>query len=93
MVAPDAAFPFDNGKFDVVFATQGVEHVENLPHTLGEIARVCKAGGVIVLSFPFSYNEHGTPYNFQRFLPTAQRVYCPLKLRCWSARVAMGARQ
>lgn len=60
-------FPFDDGAFDVVFATQVVEHVENLPHTLGQIARVCKPGGMIVLSFPFLYNEHGTPYDFQRF--------------------------
>lgn len=67
MVAPDAVFPFDDDAFDVVFATQVVEHVENLPHTLGEIARVCKPCGVIVLSFPFLYNEHGTPYDFQRF--------------------------
>lgn len=67
VVAPDAVFPFDDGAFDVVFATQVVEHVENLPHTLGEMARVCKSGGVIVLSFPFLYNEHGTPYDFQRF--------------------------
>ncbi len=50
-----------------MFATQVVEHVQNLPHTLGVIARVCKPGGVIVLSFPFLYNEHGSPYDFQRF--------------------------
>ncbi len=67
VVAPDAGFPFEDDAFDVVFATQVVEHVENLPHTLGEIARVCKPGGVIVLSFPFLYNEHGTPHDFQRF--------------------------
>jgi SAM-dependent methyltransferase len=50
-----------------VFATQVVEHVEYLAHTLQEITRVCKPGGVIVLSFPFLYNEHGSPYDFQRF--------------------------
>lgn len=31
------------------------------------MARVCKPGGVIVLPFPFLYNEHGMPYDFQRF--------------------------
>ncbi|MDR7921525.1 class I SAM-dependent methyltransferase [Thermosynechococcus sp. HY213] len=67
IVAPDAVFPFDDASFDVVLATQVVEHVENLPHTLGEISRVCKPGGMIVLSFPFLYNEHGSPYDFQRF--------------------------
>lgn len=67
VVAPYDPFPFENDAFDVVFATQVIEHVENLQHTLGEIARVCRPGGLIVLSFPFLYNEHGTPYDFQRF--------------------------
>lgn len=67
VVSPHAKFPFEDEAFDVVFATQVVEHVENLPHTLGEMSRVCKSGGVIVLSFPFLYNEHGAPYDFQRF--------------------------
>lgn len=51
----------------MVFAAQVVEHVENLPHTLDEMSGVCKSGGVIVLYFPFLYNDHGAPYDFQRF--------------------------
>lgn len=67
VVAPSEKFPFDDGVYDVVFVTQVIEHVEFLPHTLSEIARVCKPGGVIILSFPFLYNEHGTPHDYQRF--------------------------
>lgn len=67
VVAPESVWPLANDSFDIVFATQVVEHVENLPHTLGEMLRVCKPGGRIVLSFPFLYNEHGGPFDFQRF--------------------------
>lgn len=67
VVKTDAAWPLPNDAFDVVFSTQVIEHVENLSHTLREISRVCKPGGRIVLSFPFLYNEHGTPFDYQRF--------------------------
>jgi SAM-dependent methyltransferase len=81
VVAPDAIFPFEDRVFDVVFATQVVEHVENLPHTLGEIVRVCRPGGVIVLSFPFLYNEHGTPYDFQRFTSHGAARLLPFEVK------------
>ncbi|ATS17715.1 hypothetical protein BRW62_01970 [Parathermosynechococcus lividus PCC 6715] len=66
-VVPSGIWPLDDASFDVVFATQVVEHVQYLSHTLSEISRVCKPGGLIVLSFPFLYNEHGAPSDFQRF--------------------------
>ena len=64
-----------------MFATQVVEHVEDLPHTLREIARVCKSGGVIVLSFPFLYNEYGTPHDFQRFTSHGAARLLPLEVK------------
>lgn len=67
VVAPNATWPFPDQSFDGVFATQVIEHVEDLQHTLAEIARVCRAGGTITLSCPFLYNEHGSPWDFQRF--------------------------
>ena len=67
VVDPNFAWPLENDSFDVIFASQVMEHVENLPHTISEIIRVSKPGAIVVLSFPFLYNEHGTPYDFQRF--------------------------
>lgn len=67
VVVPDEPWPLDDEFFDVVFATQVLEHIDNLPVLLGEISRVCKKDGVIILSFPFIYNEHGGPYDFRRF--------------------------
>lgn len=91
VVAPDAVFPFDDESFDVVFATQVVEHVENLPHTLGEIARVFKPGGVIVLSFPSLYNEHGSPYDFQRYTSHGATYLLPYEVLMLERQGAFGS--
>ncbi len=67
VVAPDEPWPFSDEYFDVVLSSQVLEHVEHLEHTLAEMKRVIKKRGVMVLSTPFLYNEHGAPYDFQRF--------------------------
>lgn len=67
VVAPQSDWPVQDASFDIIFSTQVIEHVECLPHVLSEMARVCKPGGRIVLSFPFLYNEHGSPFDYQRF--------------------------
>ena len=81
IVTPDAAWPLADASFDVVLATQVIEHVENLPYTLGEISRVCKPGGIIILSFPFLYNEHGSPYDFQRYTIHGASKLMPYKVK------------
>jgi SAM-dependent methyltransferase len=46
-------FPYDDGTFDLVVFCEVIEHlVENPMHTLGEIHRVLKPGGAMVLSTP-----------------------------------------
>ena len=72
VVAPDERWPFPDQRFDVLLSSQVLEHVENLVLTLTEMHRVVKPGGHFVLTFPFIYNEHGVPFDFQRF--TAYRA-------------------
>ncbi|RLF06711.1 MAG: hypothetical protein DRJ64_04180 [Thermoprotei archaeon] len=67
VVEPMGHWEISGQAFDVVIATQVLEHVENLNHTLSEITRVLRPGGTVILSFPFLYNEHGAPYDFRRF--------------------------
>jgi len=44
--------PFDDGSFDLVMCLEGIEHVLN-PHDLfGELFRVCKVGGRVIVSTP-----------------------------------------
>jgi len=64
---PDKPWPIPDHCFDVIFASQVLEHVENLDDILKEMNRVLKVGGHLIMTFPFLYNEHGVPYDFRRF--------------------------
>ena len=44
--------PYEDGKFDIVTATEVVEHLEHYRETLREIYRVLRPGGFAVLSTP-----------------------------------------
>lgn len=44
--------PFADASFDVVLCREVIEHVESVPHTLREFARVLTPGGRLVLTFP-----------------------------------------
>lgn len=67
VVQPGERWPLPDDHFDVLISNQVLEHVADLEFTLGEMKRVVKAGGTVVVSIPFIYNEHGSPYDFQRF--------------------------
>lgn len=69
---PGEPWPLPGGHFDVLLCSQVLEHVEGLPLVQAEMDRVLRPGGTLVLSFPFLYNEHGVPFDFQRF--TAHRA-------------------
>ena len=76
VVQSNEQWPLPNEYFDVLLSSQVLEHVEHLEFTLAEMNRVLKRGGVMVLSFPFIYNEHGAPWDFQRFTGyRAQRLF------------------
>jgi SAM-dependent methyltransferase len=59
--------PFDDAHFDGVVSFEVFEHVFNLPEMLGEIHRVLKPGGQLLLTIPFAYEEHEAPYDFARY--------------------------
>ncbi len=61
------AWPLPDASFDLVLCTQVLEHVDDLALAVREMDRVLKPGGVLVVSAPFSYNEHGTPDDYRRF--------------------------
>jgi SAM-dependent methyltransferase len=61
--------PFENGKYDVVFASHVLEHVKDDNAALSEINRVLKPGGFAILPVPvispktLEYGSHN-PYEF-----------------------------
>ena len=64
-----ARFPFDDASFDTALSIDCAEHIapEDLPSYFDEIARVLRPKGRLVMSAPFIYPEHCTPYDYQRY--------------------------
>lgn len=60
-------FPFEADAFDTVVSFETMEHVFDLDRMLGEIARVLKPEGVLIISIPFAWPEHEEPFDFARY--------------------------
>lgn len=60
-------FPFSDEDFDGVLCTQVLEHVFTPEDFLGEIRRVLRPGGTLVLTVPFVWDEHEQPHDFGRY--------------------------
>lgn len=57
VIAPEQAYPFRDNSFDVAICTQVLQSVSNPSHILGEIKRVLRPGGIVVVSHSFLYDE------------------------------------
>ena len=60
-------FPYDDDVFDSVLCNQVLEHVFNPEDFLGEINRVLKRRGKLLLTIPFVWDEHEQPYDYARY--------------------------
>ena len=58
--------PFPDDTFDAVICSEVLEHTRYPERCIEELRRVCKPGGVLYISTPFAFPEHGIPYDFQR---------------------------
>ncbi len=68
--------PFDNKSIDTVILTQVLEHIDEPFKALDEIKRVLKKDAVLILSVPFIYHAHATPYDYFRFSEYGLRKIC-----------------
>lgn len=59
--------PFDDHTFDSALATEVFEHIFNIDEILGEINRVLKPGGRLLLTCPFLWPEHEQPWDYARY--------------------------
>lgn len=59
--------PFQDDEFDALISTQVLEHTAKITETIQEIRRVVKSGGLVYVSVPLTFPEHGIPYDFYRF--------------------------
>jgi SAM-dependent methyltransferase len=61
--------PFSDASMDVVLITQVLEHVPDPIAVIGEIQRVLKPGGTLLLTVPSIFPQHGSPGDYWRYMP------------------------
>ena len=59
--------PFEPESVDAVFSSETFEHIFNLEIIVGEINRVLKKDGLLLVTCPFTWPEHEVPYDFARY--------------------------
>lgn len=59
--------PFPDASFDGVLCSEVFEHVFTPAEFLGEIHRVLRPGGALLLTVPFAWDEHEQPHDFARY--------------------------
>ena len=70
----DSSVPAPDRSFDMVLSTQVLEHVPEPAHYIAESFRVLKPGAVLVLTTHGLSEEHGCPYDFQRWTSDGLRL-------------------
>jgi len=63
-------FPLDSETYDAVLSMNTLEHVFDPNFVIGEMYRVLRPGGELVISTPFLYPIHGHPDDFFRPTPS-----------------------
>ena len=61
------SFPFEDGRFQSVLCNQVLEHVFEPDVFVGEIRRVLRPGGMLLLTVPFVWDEHEQPWDYARY--------------------------
>ena len=59
--------PFPDDSFDTVLCTEVIEHLRHPARAVGEMARVLKPGGHLILTAPFIHGLHEVPHDYFRF--------------------------
>ena len=59
--------PAEDGEADAVISSQVLEHLSDPHKALQETARILKPGGIFCLSFPFLYQMHALPRDYNRY--------------------------
>jgi ubiquinone/menaquinone biosynthesis C-methylase UbiE len=61
------SIPAEDSSFDVVVCTQVLEHVPEPLQALREFQRVLRTGGALIVTVPFLWEEHETPFDYYRY--------------------------
>lgn len=67
LVADITNLPLVGSQFDIAILTEVIEHLPHPEQVIGEVSRVLKKNGFILVTSPFMIGFHGSPNDFQRF--------------------------
>jgi SAM-dependent methyltransferase len=65
--ADAAALPFADESYAAVLCSEVLEHVRNPLEVLKQIERVLKPSGVLLVTVPFLFRQHGDPSDYGRY--------------------------
>jgi SAM-dependent methyltransferase len=65
--------PEEDEAFDYVISGQTLEHCRNPFRLVGEMARILRSGGIMILVAPFEIHIHNYPIDCFRFLPEGMK--------------------
>lgn len=60
-------FPLRDSVVDTIVTSQVLEHVFEPDLFIGEVSRVLRPGGVLLLTVPFVWDEHERPFDYARY--------------------------
>lgn len=66
--------PVEDDAYDIVLSGQVMEHVRRIWQWMGELARVCRAGGHVITISPVSWPYHEVPLDCWRVYPEGMRA-------------------
>jgi SAM-dependent methyltransferase len=69
-----SSVPVEDGRFDLVLASQLLEHVKSPIAVLREFHRILKPGGTVWITAPLFYQEHMLPHDYYRYTRPAWRM-------------------
>lgn len=67
LIASDGTIPERAATFDFILSSQVLEHVSDPAVYLSECHRLLKPGGMLLLTTHGTFEDHGCPYDFQRW--------------------------
>jgi SAM-dependent methyltransferase len=74
LLPADSSVPMPDSSFDMVLSTQVLEHVPEPANYVAECFRVLKPGGFLILTTHGLFEDHGCPYDFQRWTADGLRL-------------------
>ena len=66
----------DTNAVDTILCTDVLEHISQPEHLFSEMARIMKPGGHMILTVPFMYWIHDSPYDYHRYTKFKLADFC-----------------